>query len=191
MVRKAGLTRKTVETNISIELDLDGTGKYEIDTGFKFMDHMLTLLTRHSSIDLKVKGEGDLTHHTIEDIGITLGECFLKALGEKKGINRYGSAFIPMDESLARCVLDFSGRKALVLDLKLSEECDIEDVAIEDIRHFFNSFAENAKMNLHLHVLYGEDQHHIVEAAFKSLARAIKIAKTVVSDEIPSTKGVL
>lgn len=191
MGRTAQLTRKTTETDITIELNLDGSGKNDISTGYKFMDHMLVLLTRHSGIDLKLKAVGDLTHHTIEDIGITLGECFLKALGDKIGINRYGSAFIPMDESLARCVLDFSGRKALVLDLKLSEERDIEDVAIEDIRHFFNSFAENAKMNLHLQVLYGEDQHHIVEAAFKALARAIKIAKIVVSDEIPSTKGVL
>ncbi len=191
MARIGKTTRKTAETDISIDLNLDGSGKYEIDTGYKFMDHMLVLLTRHSGVDLKVKASGDLTHHIIEDIGISLGECFLKALGDKKGINRYGSAFIPMDETLARCVLDFSGRKALVLDLQLNEECNIEDVAVEDIRHFFNSLAENAKMNLHLQILYGEDQHHKVEAAFKSLARAIKEAIIIVSDEIPSTKGVL
>jgi len=191
MARTSKITRKTAETDISIELNLDGAGKYEISTGFKFMNHMLTLLTRHSNIDLKVKATGDLTHHIIEDIGITLGECFSKALGDKKGINRYGSALIPMDEALARCVIDFSGRKALVLDLDLKDECDIEDVAVEDVRHFINSFAENAKMNLHLHVLYGEDQHHIVEAAFKALAWAIKEAKKIVSDEIPSTKGTL
>lgn len=191
MERKAEITRKTAETNISIELNLDGTGKCEIDTGFKFMDHMLTLLTRHSKIDLKLKAKGDLTHHIIEDIGIALGDCFSKALGDKKGINRYGSALIPMDEALAQCAIDFSGRKALVLNLNLKEDYTIEDVAVEDIRHFFNSFSENAKMNLHLHVLYGEDQHHIVEAAFKALAWAIKEAKIIVSDEIPSTKGVL
>ncbi len=191
MKRIVKKTRKTTETNISIELNLDGTGKYEIETGFKFINHMLTLLTKHSGIDLKVKASGDLTHHIIEDIGILLGECFLNALGDKKGINRYGSALIPMDDSLARCVIDFSGRKALVMQLDLNEECNIEDVAVEDIRHFFNSFAENAKMNLHLHVLYGEDQHHKVEAAFKALAWAIKGAIKISSDEIPSTKGVL
>jgi imidazoleglycerol-phosphate dehydratase len=184
-------TRKTAETNILIDLNLDGTGKSEIDTGFKFINHMLNLLTRHSGINLKIKASGDLTHHIIEDIGIVLGECFLNALGDKKGINRYGSALIPMDDSLARCVIDFSGRKALVMQLNLNEECNIEDVAVEDIRHFFNSFAENAKMNLHLHVLYGEDQHHKVEAAFKALAWAIKGAIKINSDEIPSTKGVL
>lgn len=190
MERKADITRKTAETDISIKLNLDGSGKHEIDTGFKFFDHMLILLARHSVIDLKIKATGDLTHHIIEDIGISLGECFFKALGDKKGINRYGSAFIPMDDSLARCVIDFSGRYALVLDLKLNE-CNIEDVAVEDIKHFFNSFAENAKMNLHIHTIYGTDQHHIVEAVFKALARAINDAKRIISDKVPSTKGVL
>ena len=191
MERTVKKTRKTAETNIIIELNLDGTGKFEIKTGLKFIDHMLILLARHSEIDLKVKASGDLTHHLVEDIGILLGECFTDALGNKKGINRYGSAYIPMDDSLARCVIDFSGRKTLILDLNLNEECEIEDVAVEDIRHFFNSFAENAKMNLHLHILYGEDQHHKVEAAFKAFAQAIKKAKRITSDEIPSTKGVL
>ena len=191
MDRVAQITRKTGETDITIDLNLDGSGKSEIGTGYKFMDHMLVLLTRHSGIDLTVKATGDLTHHVIEDIGIALGEAFVQALGDKKGINRYGFYLIPMDETLARCVLDFSGRKALVLDLKLTEECNVEDVAVEDIRHFFNSFAENAKMNLHLHVIYGEDQHHKIEGVFKALARAIKEAITIVSDKIPSTKGVL
>ena len=191
MERKAEITRKTAETEISIELNLDGSGIYEIDTGYKFMDHMLTLLTRHSRIDLKLKATGDLTHHIIEDIGIALGECFSNALGDKKGINRYGSALIPMDEALAQCAIDFSGRKTLVLNLNLKEEYNIEDVAVEDIKHFFNSFSENTKMNLHLHVLYGEDQHHVVEAAFKALAWAIKKAKRIVYSEIPSTKGKL
>jgi len=189
--RIAQITRKTGETNITIDLNLDGSGKSEVDTGFKFMDHMLVLLTRHSGIDLTVKATGDLSHHIIEDIGIALGEAFVRALGDKKGINRYGSYFIPMDETLARCVLDFSGRKTLILDLKLNEECNVEDVAVEDIRHFFNSFAENAKMNLHLHVIYGEDQHHKIEGVFKALARAIKEAIMIVSDKIPSTKGML
>jgi imidazoleglycerol-phosphate dehydratase len=190
MDRTAQINRETKETQVVIEITLDGSGESEIDTTYNFMDHMLTLLAKHSQIDLKVKANGDLTHHIIEDIGISLGQGILKALGDKKGINRYGTAYVPMDESLARCVIDFSGRKALDLDLQLNE-CDIEDVAVEDVYHFFNSFAENAKMNLHLHVLYGMDQHHKVEAAFKSLARAIKEAKKIVSDEIPSTKGTL
>ena len=190
MTRTAKVIRKTGETEISIGLNLDGSGKSEIDTGFKFMYHMLRLLAKHSGCNLNIKATGDLTHHIVEDIGITLGESFQKALGDKRGINRYGSSLIPMDESLARCVLDFSGRKALILDLNLNE-CEIEDVAVEDITHFLSSFAENAKMNLHLHILYGEDQHHKVEAAFKALARAIKQAKMVISEEIPSTKGIL
>ena len=191
MERKANIVRETSETSININLDLDGSGKSDITTGFKFIDHMLNLLTRHSGINLKIIASGDLTHHIVEDIGITLGEAFVKALGNKKGINRFGTAFIPMDDALARCVIDFSGRKSLILDLKLNDECDIEDVAVEDIRHFLNSLAENAKMNLHLHVLYGEDQHHKVEASFKALAKAIKEAIKIVSDEIPSTKGVI
>ncbi|TXT66494.1 MAG: Imidazoleglycerol-phosphate dehydratase [Promethearchaeota archaeon] len=191
MERIAEHTRKTKETNISLTINLDGSGKQNVDTGFKFMDHMLTLLSRHGNFDITLKASGDLTHHIIEDIAITLGKCFLVALGDKKGINRYGSALIPMDESLARCVIDFCGRKALNLDLKLKEECNIEDLAVEDILHFFNSFAESAQMNLHLHILYGTNDHHKVEAAFKALARSIKEAKKIVSDEIPSTKGVL
>jgi len=191
MERKAQVQRKTAETSIEMELILDGSGQSKIDTSYKFMDHMLVILARHSGVDLNVSASGDLTHHVIEDVGICLGQGFNDALGEKKGINRYGWAYIPMDESLARCVLDFSGRKALVLNLRLNEECDIEDVAIEDVRHFFNSFAENAKMNLHLEVLYGEDQHHKVEAAFKATARAIKMAIEIVGDTIPSSKGVL
>jgi imidazoleglycerol-phosphate dehydratase len=190
MIRTASVVRKTSETEIAIELNLDGKGKTEIDTGLKFIDHMLKLLAKHSNSDIKLKATGDLTHHIVEDIGISLGEAFNKALGNKKGINRYGSALIPMDEALARCVVDFSGRKSLILDLQL-KECDIEDVAVEEITHFFNSFAENAKMNLHIHVLYGEDQHHKVEAVFKALARAIKKAKKIISDEIPSSKGIL
>ena len=130
MDRTGQFSRKTAETEISVELNLDGKGQYEIDTGFKFIDHMLVLLTRHAGIDLKIKATGDLTHHIVEDVGISLGECFIKALGDKKGINRYGAALIPMDDSLARCAIDFCGRKALILDLKLGDECNIEDVAV-------------------------------------------------------------
>jgi imidazoleglycerol-phosphate dehydratase len=191
MARTADLTRKTKETQIKVNLNLDGDGKAEISTGFDFLDHMLTLLSRHSKCDITIKASGDLAHHIIEDIGIALGICFVEALGDKKGINRYGSALIPMDEALARCAIDFCGRKALLLNLELFEECNIEDVAVEDLIHFFNSFAEKAQMNLHLQVLYGENDHHKVEAAFKSLARSIKEAKQIVSNEIPSTKGTL
>jgi len=191
MTRRFETTRKTAETEIKVIIDLDGSGIYKITTGSNFMDHMLNLLTKHSGIDLDLRASGDLKHHTIEDIGIILGEAFNSALGDKKGVQRYGSALIPMDEALARCALDFSGRKALVLELNLNGDYKIEDLAVEDIKHFFNSFAENAKMNLHLHVLYGNDRHHIVEAAFKALARAIKEAIKLVSNEIPSTKGVL
>ncbi|MFX1455226.1 MAG: imidazoleglycerol-phosphate dehydratase HisB [Promethearchaeota archaeon] len=190
MERTAKVIRETSETKISIELVLDGSGENNIDSSVKFIDHMLRILAKHSSCDLNVSATGDLTHHVVEDIGIALGECFQKALGDKKGINRYGYALIPMDETLARCALDFSGRYSLILDLKL-KECKIEDVVSEDISHFFTSFAENAKMNLHLHILYGVDRHHKVEAAFKALARAIKQAKIIVSDDIPSTKGIL
>jgi imidazoleglycerol-phosphate dehydratase len=190
MERTATKERVTKETSVSIELNLDGSGNSEINTSVKFLDHMLVLLARHANIVLNISAQGDLTHHIVEDVAITLGECFLEALNEKKGINRYGSAFIPMDDSLARCVIDFSGRKALVLDLDLNE-CDIEDMAVEDINHFFNSFAENAKINLHLKLLYGDDQHHKVEAAFKALAHSIKMAIKIVSDKIPSTKGSL
>ncbi|MFW9825306.1 MAG: imidazoleglycerol-phosphate dehydratase HisB [Candidatus Thorarchaeota archaeon] len=190
MDRTAKIIRKTSETNLSIELNLDGSGENNVDSSLKFIDHMLRILAKHSNCDLNVSANGDLTHHIVEDIGIALGECFQKALGDKKGINRYGFALIPMDETLARCALDFSGRQSLILNLNL-KECEIEDVATEDITHFFTSFVENAKMNLHLEILYGEDQHHKVEAAFKALARAIKQAKIIVTDDIPSTKGIL
>jgi imidazoleglycerol phosphate dehydratase HisB len=187
MNRTASVKRKTAETEVSVQLDLDGTGKFNISTGFKFINHMLATLTKHSGINLNVTASGDLTHHIIEDIGIVLGECFNKALGDKKGINRYGFALIPMDESLARCAIDFSGRKGFIVDLMLNE-CKIEDIAVEDVYHFLNSFAENAKMNLHLHILYGEDRHHKVEVAFKALAKSIKSAIKLTSNEILSTK---
>ena len=191
MARIVNTRRKTAETDIEIKINLDGAGKGNINTGIKFLDHMLILLAKHSNVDIEIQAKGDLKHHLVEDIGIVLGGLFNNALLDKKGINRYGFAYIPMDEALARCVLDFSGRKALILDLQLNEECNVEDMAVEDIHHFLNSFAENAKMNMHLHVLYGVDQHHKVEAAFKALARAIKKAIKVTGTEIPSTKGTL
>ena len=191
MARIVNTRRKTAETDIEIKINLDGAGKGNINTGIKFLDHMLILLAKHSNVDIEIQAKGDLKHHLVEDIGIVLGGLFNNALLDKKGINRYGFAYIPMDEALARCVLDFSGRKALILDLQLNEECNVEDMAVEDIHHFLNSFAENAKMNMHLHVLYGVDQHHKVEAAFKAVAKAIKKAIKVTGTEIPSTKGTL
>jgi imidazoleglycerol-phosphate dehydratase len=188
MERKFSFKRETAETKITLELNLDGTGIYNIQTGLKFIDHMLSLLTKHSRIDLDLEASGDLVHHLVEDIGISLGQSIANALGNKRGIQRYGYSLIPMDESLARCAIDFSGRKAINIDLMLNQ-CDIEDIKVEDLYHFFNSFAENAKMNLHLSVLYGEDQHHKAEAAFKALAKAIYDAKKIISDDIPSTKN--
>jgi imidazoleglycerol phosphate dehydratase HisB len=189
-VRIQELKRKTLETDISLKLNLDGSGIAEISTGIKFFDHMLNLLTKHSNIDLNLKAKGDLNHHLVEDVGIALGVAFEKALGDKIGIERYGEATIPMDETLVQCALDFSGRIATVFQFKFMNEL-IEDLATEDVIHFMMSFAQNAKMNLHIHVIYGENDHHKCEGGFKSLARAIKKAVSVTSNQIQSTKGVL
>lgn len=189
-MRSAQIKRKTLETDISIDLNLDGTGKATIDTGIKFFDHMLVLLAKHSGIDLSLTGRGDLAHHLVEDIGISLGLAFEKALGKKVGIERYGDSTIPMDETLVQCALDFSGRIATVFQIPFTGDY-IDDLACEDIVHFLISFAQNAKMNLHIRVIYGENDHHKSEGAFKAFARAIKKAIKVVGDDIPSTKGTL
>jgi imidazoleglycerol phosphate dehydratase HisB len=189
-MRNAQIKRKTLETDISIELNLDGTGKADIETGIKFFDHMMILLAKHANIDLTLKGKGDLAHHLIEDIGISLGLAFENALGNKKGIERYGEATVPMDETLVQCALDFSGRIATVINIPFTGEY-IEDLSCEDILHFLISFAQNAKMNLHIRVIYGENDHHKCEGAFKSMARAIKKAIAITGQEIPSTKGTL
>ncbi|MBD3353263.1 MAG: imidazoleglycerol-phosphate dehydratase HisB [Candidatus Lokiarchaeota archaeon] len=188
--RKATVKRKTKETDISIELNLDGVGDSEIDTRIEFLNHLFELFSRHSSTDLKIKASGDLDHHITEDIGICLGEAIMKSLGNKKGIRRYGDKTIPMDESLATCALDLGGRPYFNIDLKISKGL-IEDSQAEDLEHLFESISINSKINLHIIVHYGTNEHHKVEAAIKAFARAFKEAKEIVDDKIPSTKGVL
>lgn len=192
-MRKATLRRTTGETDISISLTIDGTGRFEGTSGIGFFDHMLHLLARHSGMDISLTCQGDLdvdNHHTIEDIGITLGEVFEKALGDKKGIHRYGCFFCPMDETLSRIVLDLSGRPYLVFDVDIPVE-RIGSFETEMTREFFLAFANNAKMNLHMATLYGVNGHHIVESLFKGIGHALKEAVTIEGDTVLSTKGVL
>lgn len=192
-MRKATLRRTTGETDISITLTIDGTGRFEGTSGIGFFDHMLHLLARHSGMDISLTCQGDLdvdNHHTIEDIGITLGEVFEKALGDKKGIHRYGCFFCPMDETLSRIVLDLSGRSYLVFDVDIPVE-RIGSLETEMTREFFLAFANNAKMNLHMATLYGVNGHHIVESLFKGIGHALKEAVTIEGDTVLSTKGVL
>lgn len=192
-MRKATLRRTTGETDISISLTVDGTGHFEGTSGIGFFDHMLHLLARHSGMDISLTCQGDLdvdNHHTIEDIGITLGEVFEKALGDKKGIHRYGCFFCPMDEVLSRIVLDLSGRSYLVFDVDIPVE-RIGSFETEMTREFFLAFANNAKMNLHMATLYGVNGHHIVESLFKGIGHALKEAVTIEGDTVLSTKGVL
>ena len=192
-MRKATLRRTTGETDISISLTIDGTGRFEGTSCIGFFDHMLHLLARHSGMDIFLTCQGDLdvdNHHTIEDIGITLGEVFEKALGDKKGIHRYGCFFCPMDETLSRIVLDLSGRSYLVFDVDIPVE-RIGSFETEMTREFFLAFANNAKMNLHMATLYGVNGHHIVESLFKGIGHALKEAVTIEGDTVLSTKGVL
>lgn len=192
-MRKATLRRTTGETDISITLTIDGKGNFEGTSGIGFFDHMLHLLARHSGMDISLVCQGDLdvdNHHTIEDIGITLGEAFEKALGDKKGIHRYGCFFCPMDETLSRIVLDLSGRPYLVFDVDIPVE-RIGSFETEMTREFFLAFANNAKMNLHMATLYGVNGHHIVESLFKGIGHALKEAVTIEGDTVLSTKGVL
>lgn len=192
-MRKATLRRTTGETDISITLSIDGKGNFEGTSGIGFFDHMLHLFARHSGMDMSLTCQGDLdvdNHHTIEDIGITLGEVFEKALGDKKGIHRYGCFFCPMDETLSRIVLDLSGRSYLVFDVDIPVE-RIGSFETEMTREFFLAFANNAKMNLHMATLYGVNGHHIVESLFKGIGHALKEAVTIEGDTVLSTKGVL
>lgn len=192
-MRKATLRRTTGETDISITLSIDGKGNFEGTSGIGFFDHMLHLFARHSGMDISLTCQGDLdvdNHHTIEDIGITLGEVFEKALGDKKGIHRYGCFFCPMDETLSRIVLDLSGRPYLVFGVDIPVE-RIGSFETEMTREFFLAFANNAKMNLHMATLYGVNGHHIVESLFKGIGHALKEAVTIEGDTVLSTKGVL
>jgi len=193
--RRATLVRNTRETQISIQLNLDGSGKSLVRTGVPLLDHMLDLWARHSLCDLTVRAKGDLEvdyHHLIEDLGIALGETARKALGDKKGITRYGFSILPMDECLARVALDFSGRPYLVYRVK-SVKKRIRDFDIGLIREFMQGFANAAQCNLHMELFYGDEPHHIVEALFKALAKAFDMAKTrdLRVKGVPSTKGKL
>jgi imidazoleglycerol-phosphate dehydratase len=187
--RRAEIERKTAETQISIKLNLDGEGTCDIATGIGFLDHMLTLLAKHSFMDLTVKAKGDLevdSHHTVEDIGIVLGEALQEALGDKTGIHRYGNSFIPMDETLAQVCLDFSGRPFLVFGAEIPK-IQLGNYDTEMTEEFFRAVAVHCGLTLHIRVLYGSNVHHIIEAIFKAFARAVAEAATV----DPRVKGVM
>lgn len=191
--RKASLTRKTAETDIAITLDIDGQGEYEIKTGTPIFDHLLSALARHGLFDLTIKATGDDIHHTVEDVGITLGQAFLKALGERRGIVRMADRTVPMDEALAFAAVDISGRGYAVLDLPLSGN-DMPGLPADLIRHFLESFAQEARLNLHARILASRNDHHMAEALFKALGRALDAATRLdarLSGEVPSTKGML
>ncbi|MDQ2893525.1 MAG: imidazoleglycerol-phosphate dehydratase HisB [Pseudomonadota bacterium] len=195
-MRTATITRNTAETRIAVTVDLDGTGIYDIQTGIGFFDHMLEQLSRHSLIDLHVRTEGDLhidQHHTVEDTGIAIGEAVAKALADKRGIRRYGDALSPMDETLTRVALDISGRPWLVWKTEFTQK-RLGEMDTELFQHWFHSFAQAAEITLHIETLHGKNNHHIAEAAFKGLARALRIAVEIdprKADAIPSTKGML
>lgn len=195
-MRYGEIKRKTAETDIILELNLDSKGESSIDTGCGFFDHMLTLFAKHARFDLNIKCCGDTNvdyHHTVEDVGICLGEAFRAALGDKKGINRYGNIILPMDEALVLAAVDISGRSHLEFDLDISA-AKIGDFDSELVKEFFCAFVRKAEITLHIKKLSGENSHHISECAFKAVARALKEAVKTdekYKDEIPSTKGVL
>ena len=191
--RTAHIHRQTKETDIVCEINLDGVGRYEIDSGAGFLDHMLTHLSKHGKIDLTVKAKGDLhidPHHTTEDIGICLGECLLSALGDKKGIARYGYSSVPMEDALANVSLDLSGRPACVYNAEYRSN-KIGDFDVECVEEFLRAFSNSGKFNLHVNVPYGTNSHHIAEAIFKALGQAMATAVRIVGTDIPSTKGQL
>jgi imidazoleglycerol-phosphate dehydratase len=196
IMRTGTVHRATAETSIDVQVDLDGSGAYAISTGIGFFDHMLEQLSRHSLIDLDVKTVGDLhidQHHTVEDTGLAIGEAIAQALGEKRGIRRYADALSPMDETLTRVALDISGRPFLVWKAEFSQK-RLGEMDTEMFEHFFHSFAQTAGLTLHVETLYGSNNHHIAESAFKGLARALREAVEIdprKAGNIPSTKGVL
>ena len=195
-MREVALERNTNETRIKVRLNLDGTGSYAVSTGVGFLDHMLEQLARHSLIDLTVEATGDLhidAHHTTEDSGIAIGQALARALGDRRGIRRYGSALLPMDEALTRVALDLSGRPYLVWKVRLPA-AKLGDMDTELFKEWFGGFAQHAGATLHVETLAGENTHHIVESCFKGLARALREAVEIDprrADAIPSTKGVL
>ncbi|MDE6472042.1 MAG: imidazoleglycerol-phosphate dehydratase HisB [Clostridia bacterium] len=192
-MRKSQIERNTKETQIVLSLNLDGDGKYDVDTGVGFFDHMMTLFACHSGFDLTVKCKGDVRvdgHHSVEDIGIVLGKAIAQALGDKVGIKRYASVTIPMDESLASVTVDISGRQFLVFNAE-GMTGKVGDFDIELVEEFFRAVANQAGLTLHINLHYGSNNHHKIEAIFKAFARALKEATTVVSNKIPSSKGML
>lgn len=195
-MRTATVQRTTKETDISIAINLDGTGEYHVTTGIGFLDHMVEQLSRHSLIDIRMDVKGDLhidQHHTVEDSALALGEAVAKALGDKRGITRYGEAHSPMDETLTRCVLDISGRPHCVWKSGFSQP-RLGEMDTELFSHWFQSFSQTAGITLHIETLYGENNHHIAESMYKALARALRQAIEIdprKGDMIPSTKGVL
>ena len=195
-MRTAKLRRTTGETDVAVVLDLDGTGKSEISTGCGFLDHMLTLFARHGRFDLTVQAKGDTwvdDHHTVEDVGITLGDAFAKALGDKRGVTRYGSTILPMDEALILTAVDLSGRGLLCYDLDIPTE-KVGTFDTQLVGEFFAAFTRRADVTLHVKQLAGTNSHHIIEGAFKSLARSLRTAVAIdpaAAGEVPSTKGVL
>ena len=191
--RTAKLERKTNETNISIELNLDGRGSYDLETGVGFLDHMLAHISKHSGIDLKIKATGDTyvdDHHTVEDVAICMGNCIEQALGDKRGIIRYGSASIPMEDALANVALDISGRAFCVYNVSYPSP-KIGTFDTELIEEFMRALSNSCRVNLHVNVPYGTNSHHIAEGVFKALGRCLGQAVKVCGDDIPSTKGVL
>jgi imidazoleglycerol-phosphate dehydratase len=195
-VRRAVITRNTTETQISLTLTLDGKGKYEVSTGIRFFDHMLELLTRHGGFDLRLRATGDLDvdqHHTVEDVGIALGEAVSKALGDRRGINRAGYFVMPMDETLGVAAIDLSGRIHAVTDLRLKVR-RVGDLEADLVHDFFDGFAQGARANVHVKVLYGRSSHHQIEALFKAFARALRYACSKdrrLARVLPSTKELL
>jgi len=191
--RTAKIQRKTKETDVSLELNLDGIGKYEIDSGIGFLDHMLTHLSKHSKIDLTVKAKGDLktdAHHTVEDIGICLGQALVEALGDKKGIARYGHSSVPMEETIANVSVDLSGRPSCIYNVEYRTD-KIGDFDVQCLEEMLRSFSNTGKFNLHINIPYGTNSHHIAEAIFKGLGQALGAAVKIVGTDVPSTKGTL
>ena len=195
-MRIAKVNRKTKETSVEAEVNLDGKGVYKIDTGIGFLNHMLEQLSKHSLVDINLKAKGDLhidLHHTTEDSGIVIGEAIAKALGDKKGIKRYAHAYIPMDETLSRVSLDISNRPYLVWNVKLKVE-KLGEMDTELFKEWFQAFSQSAGITLHIENIYGDNSHHIIESCFKGLARALRLAlekDARAVDSLPSTKGIL
>lgn len=194
--RKANIKRDTLETQIQVAINLDGTGSSSVDTGVPFLDHMLEQVSRHGLIDLDIQAKGDLhidAHHTVEDVGITLGQAFVQAVGDKKGIRRYGHAYVPLDEALSRVVIDFSGRPGLEYGVEFSR-ARVGDFDVDLLSEFFQGFINHAQVTLHIDNIRGRNAHHIAETVFKAFGRALRMALELdprMGDTLPSTKGAL